>query len=454
MQCADLGYDARMTSGRAGGPPGDSDGFGATIAAPAAPAAPDAAADTLAAPDGGRARTKPPSMPPPGVESDSRTRSGAGRSTVGHELRGATVERFTLVDRSRFELLDELARGGLGRVFRARDPRTGRIVAIKEVLRPRADIILRFAREALVTANLQHPSIVPVYEVGRWPGGEPFIAMKLVDGRTLDALIQEASTAEQRVALLAHVIDVADALAYAHAEHVIHRDLTPANVLVGGYGETVVIDWGLAKNVATGEELEALPTAGTLPPEQDETLAGAIIGTPAYMAPEQALGEKLDERADVYAIGAILYNALGGVRPYVEAETVGELIAAVASRPPRALAELAPDLPAELLAIVDKAMARDPAARYPSAGELAQDLRRFQAGQIVGAHRYTSWQLVRRWVARHRAFVVTAAVALVAVAVIGAVAVRGIAQERDESNRQRGIAQRERAHAHDARSLA
>ena len=120
-----------------------------------------------------------------------RSGSGSGR-TVGDEMRAASVERLGTVPSDRFELLDELARGGLGRVFRARDPRTNRIVAIKEVLRSRSDIVVRFALEALVTANLQHPSIVPVYEVGRWMSGEPYYAMKLVQGRSLDLVIADA----------------------------------------------------------------------------------------------------------------------------------------------------------------------------------------------------------------------------------------------------------------------
>jgi serine/threonine protein kinase len=185
--------------------------------------------------------------------------SGATTRTVGDELRGASIERFDEVPRNRFELQGELARGGLGRVMRARDPRTGRVVALKEVLRPSPDLIARFAREAMVTANLQHPAIVPVYEVGRWPSGEPFYAMKLVRGRALDALIADASTTAARVALLPHVIAIAEALAYAHSERVIHRDLKPANVLVGPYGETVVIDWGLARNLGERDLASAAP---------------------------------------------------------------------------------------------------------------------------------------------------------------------------------------------------
>ncbi len=374
--------------------------------------------------------------------------SGATTRTVGDDLRDASIERFDEVPRNRFELQGELARGGLGRVMRARDPRTGRVVALKEVLRPSPDLIARFAREAMVTANLQHPAIVPVYEVGRWPSGEPFYAMKLVRGRALDALIADASTTAARVALLPHVIAIAEALAYAHSERVIHRDLKPANVLVGPYGETVVIDWGLARNLGERDLASGAPVARPAPvDEPGATVAGAVLGTPAYMPPEQAAGAPLDERADVYAIGAILYHVLAGQRPYAEQRTVEQLLRAVEAGPPRALLELAPGLPAELATIVAKAMARAPADRYPTAEGLADDLRRFQTGQLVGAHRYSPWQRLRRWVGRHRAAVATGTVAVTALVGFGVVSVSRIARERDE-------AQRQRAAAHVAQALA
>jgi hypothetical protein len=365
-------------------------------------------------------------------------------------MRGASIERLGTVPSDRFELLDKLARGGLGRVFRAR---TNRIVAIKEVLHAQPDIMARFAREALVTANLQHPSIVPVYEVGRWQSGEPYYAMKLVQGRTLDRLIFEATTADARVALVPHVIAVADALAYAHSERVIRRDLKPGNVLVGAYGETIVIDWGLAKNLATGEELDELPLASTIQPDNVATVAGSVLGTPSYMPAEQAMGEQLDERADVYAIGAILYHTLSGIRPFAELRVFEELMEAVAHRAPRPVAELAPGAPAELIAIVEKAMARAAADRYATANGLAQDLRRFQAGKLVAAHHYTSGQLIRRWLAQHRALVVTSVVALAVLTVVGAASFWKIAAERDLAESQRQIAMAETAKAEAARAL-
>jgi eukaryotic-like serine/threonine-protein kinase len=430
---------------------------------------PDATGPTVMEPSAATEPTLVPTVPTAAVDADtvmpgsevvraaaarppSQLKTTASR-TVGAEMRAASIERFGTVGSDRFEVLDELARGGLGRVFRARDPRTNRIVAIKEVLKSHPEIIVRFAREAMVTANLQHPSIVPVYEVGRWQNGEPFYAMKLVAGRTLDQVIRETTTTDARIALVPHVIAVADALAYAHSERVIHRDLKPANILVGSYGE-IVIDWGLAKNLATGEELEELPMASTLPPDNNETIAGSVVGTPAFMSPEQALGEAIDEHADVYAIGAILYTALTGVRPFVEIKDFQELMEAVVSRPPRPIAELAPGVPAELIAIVAKAMARAPADRYATAAGLAQDLRSFQAGKLVAAHHYTAGQLLRRWVIRHRAIVVTALIALIVLIAVGAASVWRIAKERDEAEAQRELARGEKVKAQEASALA
>src|SRR4051812_2271356 len=139
----------------------------------------------------------------------------------------------------------EIARGGMGRIVAAEDLRLGRAVALKELIDPVAEQRGRFQREALITARLQHPGIVPVYEAGRWPSGDPFFAMKLVSGRPLDRVIAETATLADRLALLPRLAAAADAIAYAHSQRVIHRDLKPANVLIGEFGETVVIDWGL-----------------------------------------------------------------------------------------------------------------------------------------------------------------------------------------------------------------
>jgi len=164
---------------------------------------------------------------------------------------------LAVVDPIVFEMSEELARGGMGRVAKARDRRLGRDVAIKEVLSATLDA--RFAREVAITAQLQHPAIVPIYEAGRWPDGSAFYAMRLVSGGTLAAAIAKTETLEDRLALLPHVIALTDALAYAHANRIIHRDLKPGNVLVGEFGETVVIDWGLAKDLSMPSLTDAPP---------------------------------------------------------------------------------------------------------------------------------------------------------------------------------------------------
>ncbi|HEY1557565.1 MAG TPA: serine/threonine-protein kinase [Kofleriaceae bacterium] len=307
-------------------------------------------------------------------------------------------------DPGRYEPIGEHARGGLGRIVRAIDMRLGRTVAVKQLLHHDDWHERRFMREALITARLQHPGIVPVLEAGRWPSGEPYYVMKLVEGRTLKELINETGTLRDRLALLPHVIAIADAVAYAHGEGVIHRDLKPANVVVGAFGETVVVDWGLA-----------IESAGRHPPLEPETDPGKAVGTPAYMPPEQARGEDVDARADVYAIGAVLYELLAGAAPYHETPRDSVLQRVIAG-PPDPLPHCARGVPRELAGIVEKAMARDPAGRYGDARALAADLRRFQTGQLVSAHVYSPWQLAKRKLARHP-IAIASAVALSALAV-------------------------------------
>ena len=338
-----------------------------------------------------------------------------------------------------------LSQGGMGRILIATDRRLGRTIAIKETLGGGDDVHRRFLREAEITANLQHPSIVPLYEAGYWPTGEPFYTMKLVEGRPLRQLIDSEDSAAARLRLLPNVLAVADALAYSHARGIIHRDLKPDNILVGEYGETIVIDWGLAKPVDGADEAMTGPGPRASAEDDMQTQAGAVLGTPAYMSPEQARGEVVDVRTDVYALGAVLYHVLGGKPPYGDSRTVPELLDRLLHEAPLSLRELAPDVPPDLLAIVDKAMARAAADRYASARELAEDLRRYTTGKLVAAHMYSLRQLLARWVRRHRTAIVVAAAAVVTIAALGAVSVQRIRDQRTVAEAERTEARARRA---------
>jgi len=351
---------------------------------------------------------------------------------------GPTADDPTLPvdDPDRYEQVGEHARGGLGRVVRAVDKRLGRTVAVKELLRQDDWHESRFVREALITARLEHPGIVPVHEAGRWPNGAPYYVMKLVEGRTLKELFCEKQTLRDRLALLGHVIAIADAVGYAHSEGVIHRDLKPSNVIVGEFGETIVVDWGLARDTRRDvpePEAELLVQArGT----GASTISGRVVGTPAYMGPEQGGGGMVEERADVYAFGAVLYELLAGKAPHADT-TPQAVIDRVIAGPPAPLSTVAPDAPLELADIAAKAMSRVPSGRYPNAGALAEDLRRFQTGKLVSAHSYTTWQLVSKKLRQHRAVVLVGLASAVALAAVGVESFRTVVAERDIARAER-----------------
>ncbi len=234
----------------------------------------------------------------------------------------------------RYQVFGEIARGGIGAVLRGRDQDLGRDVALKVLLARHGNnplAALRFVEEAQISGQLQHPGIVPVYELGKGKDGRPYFAMKLIKGQTLASLLERRNApGEDGRRLLSVFEQVCHTVAYAHARGVIHRDLKPSNVMVGAFGEVQVVDWGLAKVLPQGgvaddersARARALPAAiatvrqGTGSAHSE---AGTVVGTPPYMAPEQARGEVqcIDERADVFALGAILCEILTGLPPYV-----------------------------------------------------------------------------------------------------------------------------------------
>ena len=303
----------------------------------------------------------------------------------------AAAPVFPVVDASAYELGPVVGHGGMGRIRIARDRRIGRRVAMKELLFNTESLAARFVREARVAASLQHPNIVPIYEVGCWADGTPFYTMRMIEGRTLFKAIQDATSLEERMELLPSVIAAADAVAFAHANGIIHRDLTPANILLGDFGETIVIDWGLAKDLRVDLDRVA-PEYQTGMTQQVLTAKGDVVGSPAYMPREQAAGEEIDARADVYALGAILYHLLAGRAPY-QGRSSKAIIQKVRAEAPTPLDKVALGAPRGLVAIVRKAMARDVGDRHSNAKELASELRRFQAALVVGAHRgpLTRW---------------------------------------------------------------
>jgi serine/threonine-protein kinase len=293
----------------------------------------------------------------------------------------------------RYELLEEIGRGGMGAVLRAHDPDLGRDLAVK-VLRPDQQhdpaIVRRFTEEAQVGGQLQHPGIVPVYEVGRAADQRPYFAMKLVRGRTLQALLKErAHPANDLPHFLGIFGQVCQTLAYAHSKGVLHRDLKPANVMVGAFGEVQVMDWGLAKVLRPGgpPAPDGAATADNAIRTVRSTAAGTdshrgqALGTPAYMAPEQARGEvdRLDERADVFGLGAMLCEILTGRPPggadgghALLARALGEDLEATWARLECCGAE------AELVQLARACLAAEPAGRPRDAGVVAAALTAYQ----------------------------------------------------------------------------
>ncbi len=341
----------------------------------------------------------------------------------------------------RFRVLRPHAQGGLGAVFVALDTELHREVALKQVLDSHADDPVtrhRFVVEAEITGGLEHPGIVPVYGLGSYGDGRPYYAMRFVRGDSLKTAIDRfhadaalksdpgRRSLELRK-LLRRFVDVCNAIDYAHARGVLHRDIKPGNVIVGKHGETLVVDWGLAKargRPDAAESSEERPLVPFSTSGSAETLPGSALGTPAYMSPEQARGdlEELGPRSDVYSLGATLYCLLTGRPPF--AGDVGEVLRAVQCGefdPPRVID---PALDTALEAVCKKAMAVRADDRYATCRALAEDVERWMADEPVSAWQEPIPRQALRWARQNRTAVSGAAAALLAGLIgLGAVAV-------------------------------
>jgi eukaryotic-like serine/threonine-protein kinase len=282
-----------------------------------------------------------------------------------------------------YELIEKIGQGGMGTVFLAQDRKLERRVAIKVLNAAGQDAQskARMVREARIIAGLEHPSIVPVHDCGELPDGRFFYAMKLIRGKRLDEVLVPSMPLADRLQLFQKICD---GVAFAHAQGVIHRDLKPQNIMLGAFGELLVMDWGIAKETGqTG------PATGDGTTSQDRkmsasTTVGTVLGTPGYMAPEQAASNPalpIDERADVYSLGAILYFLLTGQAPSCESPSSAQSSAAITR--PRSYDRT---IPRPLEAICMKSLAADRAGRYRSVAELAEDIGAFMARKRVAAY--------------------------------------------------------------------
>ena len=346
----------------------------------------------------------------------------------------------------------EVGRGGIGRVYIASDRHLNRSVAVKELLLGsngkdqaewRQQTELRFVREARITGQLEHPNIIGVHELGKRPDGTIYYTMPVIQGRTLAVAIEECSSLGARLNLMNHFRGACQAVAYAHSRGVIHRDIKPDNIMIGQFGETIVLDWGLAKVTdaetlsgpgsipferpsLSGRALSLSPPERALDPIRGggalRTLVGTIFGTPAFMSPEQALGQvdELDERTDVWSLGAVLFTIISGNPPF-DGANPKQIIARVLSGSLPKLQETIPDVPAELDAITRRALCRDLDQRYASAAELLRDIESYLSGARVGAHSYSIGESVARSVRKHRAAFGVAAAAAISLVTFGVV---------------------------------
>jgi eukaryotic-like serine/threonine-protein kinase len=397
------------------------------------------------------------------------TANGNGRPKVQEPLTEADRERLADSHRTisnigssgqgaSFQILRPLARGGLGEVFVARDGSLNREVALKLIQESQANDPqgkARFLLEAEITGGLEHPGIVPVYALGESADGRPFYAMRLVRGETLKERIRKfhegSSIRRQSLEfrqLLNHFVRVCDVVAYAHDRGVVHRDLKPSNVMLGKFGETLVVDWGLAKPIdRTGETPAAVQDELTLRPVSGSsvqaTMHGSALGTPQYMSPEQALGQldRIGSVSDVYCLGATLYCILTGRPPLASLGDIGEVLRRVALGDIPPARTVKTGIPETLDAICMKAMAARPEDRYPSALALAGDIESWLADEPPLGICESLARRIGRWERRHRTFIRVSGLASIVVALVAVAAALGVnaARNRAEERRRQAV---------------
>jgi len=370
--------------------------------------------------------------------------------------------RSTSSPPSRYAIQDELARGGMGAIHRVYDRGLRRDLAMKVVLAkkwggeastPSRDPqkLRRFLEEAHVNGQLDHPGVVPVHELGINEQGEVYFTMRLVEGRDLGEifeLVRGEKEGWNRTRALNVILRACETMSFAHSKGVIHRDLKPSNVMVGRFGEVYVLDWGLAKVKGRQDErnLHIRTPGDSAEPAESAllTMDGTVVGTPAYMPPEQAKGNlgELGPRSDVYSMGAILYELLSGRPPYADkGGSPYAVLSALTQGPPRPAHQLAPSVPAELLAVCERAMARRPKERYADMQELAEDLRAYLEQRVVSAYETGAMAELRKWVRRNRGLSAALAGAFV-LALVGLVVSTFLKQEADANAR---VAQAEKS---------